>query len=105
MIVRTASIGGLVLALLVCGIAAAVFWIEAGKEIRILCGLFGPGARRSEVERTLATGDFLRARTRASEVDPQAVEIAVDSPWNLRTVRCTVRLREGRVISAALEGA
>ncbi len=83
-------------------VTLAVAWIvisfvEARKEIEILCGLFDEGAPVERVVRVLNTGEFLRYEVVESG---GGQTIVVKSPYDLGTRKCTVRLSDGRVVSS-----
>lgn len=75
---------------------ATVYWFEADKEVRILCGLMVAGTPRAEVDRMLGTANLL-------EIQPAGVEVATagalafEAPANLRTTRCDVSFSGGGV--------
>jgi hypothetical protein len=75
-----------------------VSWIEADREIRILCGMFEPGQPRSHVVTTLETGEYLRYRTRPSG---RAQEVQVSSYYNGLNSVCTVTLENDHVTATA----
>lgn len=85
--------GALLVFLAVAG--ATVVWIEAEKEVRILCGHLGPGFSLEEVVRTLDTGNLLHYR-----VDERggAQHITVRTRYHL-TATCEMEIEGGRLIA------
>lgn len=78
-------------------ITGVVYWFEAEKEVRILCGLFDQGKPSEEVVRTLETGNLLMYSS-----DPKM--IYVDSFYTLTTSSCTVSLDgDSTVINAVYD--
>lgn len=75
----------------------AVSWVEANREIRILCGSFEPGQRLSDVVTTLDTGEYLRYRI---DLVGDAREIRVSSFYNGLDSACTVSLSDGTVTAS-----
>ena len=80
--------------LLVTAVWVAISWMEAEKEVRILCGQFVPGTELHDVIRQLETGNYLQYTVR-NDVEGQS--ITFDSFYNLRTTRCSVGL-EAQVV-------
>lgn len=78
-------------------ITGVIYWFEADKEVRILCGLFNEGQSSQEIIRTLETGNLLMYSS-----GPRM--IYVDSFYTLATSSCTISLNEdSSVISAVYE--
>jgi hypothetical protein len=75
-----------------------VSWIEADREIRILCSMFEPGQTVSHVVTTLETGEYLRYRIRPSGM---AQEVRVSSYYNGLNTACTVTLENDHVTATA----
>jgi len=83
-------------------------WIEAEKEVRILCGTFVPGQPLDEIVATLETGHSLRYRLRP-EGEAQEGEAprdrtqrqVVSSYYNGLRSACTVTLENGLVAASA----
>jgi hypothetical protein len=75
-----------------------VSWIEAEREIRVLCSMVEPGQPLSHVVATLNTGEYLRYRTRPSG---EAQEVRVSSYYNGLHTACTVSLDNGHVTASA----
>lgn len=85
--------------LVLAGMVATVFWSEAEKEVRILCGLMTPSTPAAEVTRILGTAN--RLEVKPAGVDPAvAPALTFDAPANLRSSRCEVALADGRVTTA-----
>ena len=59
-------------ALLSAALYAAVYWVEAEKEVRILCGLSGAGTPAAEVDRLYGTANLLTL-ARDTETAPQTL--------------------------------
>ena len=76
-------------------IYVAVSWIEAEREIRVLCSGFEPGQRVEQVVATLDTGEYLRYQVRAIDAGQ---EIYVSSYYNGLRTACTVATDEEHVI-------
>jgi len=74
-----------------------VSWIEADREIRVLCSLFESGQPRSHVVATLDTGEYLRYRTHASG---EGDEVRVSSYYNGLHTACTVTLEDDHVTAS-----
>ena len=71
-----------------------VSWIEAEREIRVLCSGFEPGQRVEQVVATLETGEYLRYQI--GSVD-EGQEIRVSSYYNGLSTACTVAMDEEHV--------
>lgn len=81
------------------GMVATVFWSEAEKEVRILCGLMAPATPASEVARILGTAN--RLEVHPAGVDPAtAAALSFDAPANLGASRCEVALTNAAVTGA-----
>lgn len=90
------GVAALVATLILGGATGTVYWFEADKEVRILCGLMAAGTPRSEVTRILGTAHLLEVHP--AGVDPAtAVALSFDAPANLRTTRCDLTLGDGGV--------
>ena len=82
-------------------IAAALFtvawvvvsWVEANREIRVLCSMFEPGQSLSQVVATLDTGAYLRYHVSS----PDEGRVKVSSVYNGLHTACTVTLADGHV--------
>ena len=92
---------GLLAAVLSLGyVALSVYWVEAEKEVRILCGFIEPGMTGERAVAALETGNLLRYAGRAAPGSAAAdspagwSRIDVWSPRNLGTSRCTIALAE-----------
>lgn len=85
------------LALFVPSIWGIFSAIEAGKEIRILCAQFRPGTEAGTVNRTLATGEYLRHRTQANRA---GAAILIDSMYDAGNASCVVEMEQDRVLSS-----
>ena len=96
---RSAVILGAVAGVLVlAGLAAALVWNEARKEVVFLCGNFTEGVTRGSVEQQLATGHFLRYRLEPAVMGSR---IVVDSAYTLGAHRCTIELDARGVVRRA----
>jgi hypothetical protein len=84
---RFAKIVGSVLTLLY----VVVSWIEAEREIRVLCSGFEAGQRVEQVVATLETGEYLRYQV--GGIDARR-EIYVSSFYNGLRTACTVAMDE-----------
>jgi len=82
-------LGGVLIALYL-----GVSWIDAEREVRILCGMFDPGTSLEEVVRTLETGSYLHYRTVSSG---KAKTITASSYYNGLHTACTVDVADDRV--------
>ena len=67
------------------GITCSIFWIEAEKEIKILCGLIQPGQSIEKVTRLLETGEHL-------EYKLDGRKLRVHSIKNIYSISCSVDL-------------
>lgn len=83
---------------LVAALWLLVYWVEAEKEVRILCALATPGKDEAEIHRMFSTGNLLRVGT---ATEGGATALQVDSPRNLGLSGCTVRLAGGVVVDLA----
>jgi len=98
-----------------------VSWVEAEKEIRILCSTFVPGQPLEAVIATLETGHYLRYRVRSGAETPVHVRpgrtpattstdgpdagtqlVVVNSYYNGLRSSCTVTVDDGLVRAARL---
>lgn len=77
---------------------AVVSWIEADREIRILCSTFEPDQPLHHVVATLDTGEYLRYRVYSQGA---AQEVRVSSFYNGLDTACTVSLNQGYVTARA----
>lgn len=66
-----------------------VSWVEAEREIRVLCSMFEPGQPLDHVIATLRTGEYLRYQTETSEGKQQ---VKASSYYNALHTACTVTL-------------
>jgi hypothetical protein len=80
-----AKIVGVALTIVYVGVS----WVEAEREIRVLCSMFEPGQPLDHVIATLDTGEYLRYQTEASGKEEQ---IKVSSYYNGLHTACTVTL-------------
>jgi hypothetical protein len=87
-----ATVGGLLLALYL-----GFSWIDAGREVRVLCTMFPPETTLDAVLTTLDTGDYLHYDVKPSG---ERTEIVVGSYYNLLHTACTVDLN-GDVVTTA----
>jgi hypothetical protein len=74
--------------------AGLVYWIEAEKEIEILCSMFNAGQPRAEVERTLNTANLL-------DIHSTRETIVATSPFNLHRLNCTISFSESDLVTGA----
>ncbi|MEX2472831.1 MAG: hypothetical protein WEA34_11655 [Gemmatimonadota bacterium] len=84
-------------AFLIVGLWGAFFWMEAEKEIRVLCDTLTPGAPLESVRATLETGTSLRARL---VMDDAGDRLVIDSARNLGQATCLVGLEDERVLES-----
>lgn len=84
-------------AFLIVGLWAAFFWMEAEKEVRVLCDTFAPGTSLESVRATLDTGMYVRSRL---VLDDAGDRLVVDSPRNLGQATCVLRLDGERVLES-----
>jgi hypothetical protein len=82
----------ILLFLVLGGVALGLYAVEADKEVRILCGLFKPGTPEREMDRIVATANFLQV-VETSEFG-ETVRV-VHSRWNLGYRGCRVKLDDG----------
>lgn len=82
-------------------VALSVYWVEAEKEVRILCGFIRPGMTAQRAVEALETGNLLRYAGRRDAAAPATTDawshIDVWSPRTLGTSRCSVSLAHGEV--------
>lgn len=93
---------GVALAVLVLILGCAVgtvYWFEADKEVRILCGVLPEGTPRAEVIRVLGTANLLTVEPGAGL--ESADEISFRARANLGTSRCQLTLADDSVRTAA----
>ena len=91
-------LGTLAGVLVLAGLAAALVWNEARKEVVFLCGNFTAGVTLDSVENQLATGHFLRYRREPAVMGSRVV---VDSAFTLGAHRCIIELDSGGVVRRA----
>jgi hypothetical protein len=72
----------------------AVSWIEAEREVRILCSGFQSGQHVEQVVATLETGEYLRYQVESVD---ERQEIRVSSYYNGLSTACTVAMDEEHV--------
>jgi hypothetical protein len=80
-------------------IGVLVYWVEAEKESRILCGLSRPGTDLAEIERLYGTANLLRVRRDSAG---SQVTYRIASPRNLSLTGCTLTLQGGVVTGAVV---
>lgn len=68
------------------GISSSIFWIEAEKEIKILCGLIQPGQSLEEVTRLLETGEHLQYNLEGRKLRFYSIK-------NIYSINCSVELK------------
>lgn len=66
---------------------ATIYWIEADKELRILCSLFQPGKSTEYVSNTLETANLL-------SYDLQENPLNIESSYNLKSSECELSFSE-----------
>lgn len=77
--------------------ALFVYWIEADKELSVLCSMFDEGTPLAEVTRTLDTGNLLI-------YDLNNDQLIAESTYNLYTTRCVLEFSDAdSVVSQAYE--
>ena len=85
----------------VIGVAAVVWlgfsWVEADKEVRILCSYFRVGDDIESVFKTLDTGEYLQYDIEGNDSERA---IRVDSYYNFRTSNCTIAISDNIVVSS-----
>ena len=87
----------LVMLVLAVGIGVVgLYAVEAHKEARVLCGLFKPGTSEREMDRVLATANWLQ--TVDTREYGQTVRV-VHSRWNVGMAGCRVVLENGGIAS------
>ncbi|MEQ9308604.1 MAG: hypothetical protein RLN90_04065 [Balneolaceae bacterium] len=74
----------LTLFIVLTGIASSIFWIEAEKEIEILCSLIQPNQSMDEVTALLRTGEHL-------EYHFEGEQLQFNSLKNLQSINCFVQ--------------
>lgn len=72
-------------------------WIDAGREVRVLCTMFPPKTTLDAVLTTLDTGEYLYYTVTPSS---ERTQIVVGSYYNLLHTACTVDLNAGVVTAA-----
>ena len=80
-----AKIVGIALTIAYVGVS----WVEAEREIRVLCSMFEPGQPLDHVIATLHTGEYLRYQTGTFGEQEQ---VKVSSYYNGLHTACTVTL-------------
>jgi len=71
-----------------------VSWVEAEREVRVLCSGFEPGQHVEQVVATLDTGEYLRYQVGALDARQ---EIYVSSYYNGLRTACTVAMDDEHV--------
>lgn len=97
MTIRRLAFGGITLVAMLGVVVAGVYWIEAEREIRILCGMMKPGTTTADMERMLGTRRHSNVRT-----DAEGGVIRLTSWQNFHTSECTITTDGRRVLGAAL---
>lgn len=85
--------------LLAAGLWAAFYWVEADKEIRILCQQMRPTMEMERVRGTLETALYMHWRL---ILDEDGDRLLMESRRNLGTSTCVVPLEDDAVASAAI---
>ena len=75
-----------------------IYWVEAEKEVGVLCAMATPGKEEGEIHRMFSTGNLLRIDTVTAA---GSTTLRVASPRNLELSGCTVRLAGGVVVDQA----
>ena len=73
---------------------AVGYWIEAEKEIEVLCSMFNDEQPRTYVERTLGTANLL-------DIHSNENMIVASSPFNLHRLNCTIMFSESGIVADA----
>lgn len=84
----------------VAALWGVVYWVEAEKELRVLCAMSTPGKDVEAVARMFATANLLRIET---VEEGTSRTLRATSPRNLHQARCTVTMRDGVVVMARRE--
>ena len=63
------------LLIVLVGVASSIFWIEAEKEIEILCGLIQPGESKEKVTGLLETGEHLGYKLEGRKLRVYSIKI------------------------------
>jgi hypothetical protein len=95
---KTLTIGLLVITLVAGLVIGGFIWQSAKDEVIILCGNFKPGVTEASVRRQLDTGNFLRYKL---EVVDSGGRIDVDSLYNFTLYHCTIDLDQNGKVTAA----
>lgn len=84
--------------ILLAGTAGLIYWIEAEKEIEVLCSMFNEGQSIDYVLRTLETANLLEVDIRSGSVPDRLI---MSSSFNLGSTDCIVIFNDmNQVISA-----
>lgn len=83
---------------LVVTLGVLVYWVEAEKESRILCGLSRPGTARAAIDRLFGTANLLRVRRDSAG---SRITLRIASPHNLSLTGCTLIVQDGVVTDAS----
>jgi hypothetical protein len=79
-------------------ILGAFGWIEAEKEVRILCSMFPAGTTEADVVRMLNTGNFLQYEPLHHN---ETSGYIINSPYTLRTSTCKVIITESGLVESS----
>ena len=79
--------------LLILLTALFVYWVEAEKELSVLCSMFDEGTPLVEVTRTLDTGNLLTYELNEGQ-------LTADSPYNLYSTRCILEFSDVDVVAS-----
>lgn len=82
---------------LIASLWVTIYWVEAEKEIVVLCGLSTVGTQASEVQRLHGTASL--ARIRADTVDSR-IRSAITSARNLSLTSCTVIVDDSVIVAS-----
>lgn len=83
-----------------------VYWVEAEKEVRVLCALSGPGTAAADVDRQFGTATLLQVvrdttRGALSDTSSAGITLHASSTRNLSLTVCEVTLRNGAVVRSS----
>lgn len=84
-------------ALLVLSLWATVLWVEAEKEIVVLCGLSAVGTHAAELQRLHGTASF--ARRHVDTAGPRVTSV-LTSAHNLSLTACTVIVEDSVAVAS-----
>jgi len=79
-------------------IAVTFYWIEARREVIILCDNFYPGISKANVERQLNTAELLTWHT---EFVANGSKIEASSPLHFGIMQCTISFNKQDIVWSA----